>query len=134
MLLSTDFIGFRSKLLFFLDGLCGSINLSGLNYVLGLPFSTIDLPLQVALEGFGLCLGNHLVNDGSQTYSQNKGDNWNKHIRKANSYHYGIHNSYLSLSVFKDFKNINQRANCGIFGEESLKETAVNYEIFFARA
>ena len=50
------------------------------------------------------------------------------------SYDYGVHISYLSLAFFKELQNDSQKVDCGISGEESLKEMAVSYEILCARA
>ena len=71
----TSFIGLICKFLFFLDSLCGCIYPSGFKYVLGLPFGTVKLPLEVLLEGLGLRFGNHLVNNADQSTTQKKANN-----------------------------------------------------------
>ncbi len=76
-----------------------------------------------------------MINDDSQTNSQNKCNNGDhRGWQRRESYDYGIHNSYLSLTVFIELQNIAQKGKLRVIRQESLKEMAVSYEILFARA
>jgi len=65
--LGANLICLGGELLFFLDGLCGGVNLGGLDYVLRFPFGAFNLPLKVLLDGLGFYSGDYLVNRNGQS-------------------------------------------------------------------